>query len=93
MQKVCNFYHCTYFVTEEANLANAVFLSCFPRLLVYECNQQTHEAVPYAYQVMWQLVSFNKHQNVAQEILATRTQDTKLSNLVHSLVIVNNITD
>jgi len=67
---------------QASHTVKAVFVSCFPRLLLYECQEGTRTCLSYAYAIMWALCSYNNHNNTIQDMLSSRNQESKLLNLV-----------
>lgn len=66
----------------DVNIAKAVFLNCFPRLILYNSSELFWPLLPDAYSIMWSLCSFNNHVNDVQRMLAQRDDVPKLRNLV-----------
>jgi hypothetical protein len=76
-----------YIDRPENNLSSAVFVSVFPRLLLYECQADIRCALPYVYEILWELVRYNNHKNAIQEMIASRNQEPKLANLLDLLML------
>jgi hypothetical protein len=76
-----------YIDNPENNLNSAVFVSVFPRLLLYENQADIKCALPYVYEILWALCCYKGHKNTVQALIANRNQESKLANLLDLLML------
>lgn len=77
----------SYINNPENNVNSAVFVNVFPRLLLYECQEEIRCALIYVYEILWALCCYNDHHNLVQDMIANRNQESKLLNLLDLLML------